>query len=81
MNKSVCENCILKCIVVSLEKNPRKVDLFQAGLPEYPLNSNSNLQTGSLPYFHIDPQFADYSNGTGAVPSRYRENSPNTRGT
>ena len=30
MNKSVCENCIPKCIVVFLGKNPEKVDFFQA---------------------------------------------------
>ena len=26
MNKSMCENCTSKCIVVSLKKNPQKVD-------------------------------------------------------
>ena len=37
MNKSVCENCIAKCIMVSFRKNSPKSRFFQAGLPEYPL--------------------------------------------
>ena len=32
MNKSVCENCIQKCIVLPLEKNPKE-SLFRS-LPE-----------------------------------------------
>ena len=29
MNKSARENCIPKCIVVSLEKNPQVVDFYK----------------------------------------------------
>ena len=37
MNKSVYENCISKRIVVSLEKNPGKVDFFKPDYQNIPL--------------------------------------------
>ena len=36
MNKSVCENCIPKCIVISLEKNLKNVDFFK---PDHTLDA------------------------------------------
>ena len=39
MNKSVRENCIPKCIVVSLEKNPKKDDFFK---PDYQNTASRN---------------------------------------
>ena len=32
MNKSVYENCIPKCIMISSKKNPQKVDYYK---PDY----------------------------------------------
>ena len=54
MNKSVRENCIPKCIMISLEKNPRRVDFFQAGLPECPLKARKRNVTGIIRRWNDD---------------------------
>ena len=45
MNKSVCKNCIPKCIVVSLEKNPKKVDFFKPDYQNTPLITRDQTST------------------------------------
>ena len=42
MNNSVCGNCVPKCIVVPLGKNPKIVDFFK---PDYPRNYPLNLRS------------------------------------
>ena len=37
MNKSVCKNCIPKCIIISLEENPKEVDFFKPDYQNTPL--------------------------------------------
>ena len=48
MNKSVCENGIPKCIMVSLERNPKKVDFFK---PNYQNTSLNNLYICNNPAY------------------------------
>ena len=45
MNKSVCENSIPKCIIVSSQKYPEEDDIFK---PNTPLNI---VEIGDIPPF------------------------------
>ena len=44
MNKSVRKQCIPKCIIVSLEKNPPKVDFFKPDYQNIPLRTRRRFE-------------------------------------